>query len=410
MVSPTQTESTPTGSPVDAQRDIEQDNALPNSAAAETALAKIAPPPSVVARLDADSDPQEPVIDTTPADETEIVQEPLSDRSRQIASHSGFSLLPLKSFEPESAAQLEVRPSEPSTTATIHATRLREIAQESLRISHHRLQRQATHSAKKYALEALRSIVSMRDAQVGGNHHAKQLEIAFDAIRESEDFCGRFGVIDQNALKRMVGVHETLALKDQDLENISSLEATESYLAVARSNLALAAGGAREASDALVLLGQIEKQMSRRGDTHAAAVAVTLQRAAIEIEPENAMGYRELGATLLQQGLVQQAAWALNKSVELRPTRAGYERLLEASRRLGDVDTARVCLASLEDPRMQDEIPFQQLTPEAFASTHRPNLASVEPAKAKPPTVEGKPRQVEASKVSFRSLFPFKRR
>ena len=190
-------------------------------------------------------------------------------------------------------------------------------------------------------MEALQSIVAMQDSKAGGNQRAKQLDIAMDAIRESEDFCGRFGPVDERALQRMVGVHETDALKNRDLENVSALEATEAYLAVAKTNLIAAAGGVQEASDALVLLGKIEKQMAGPADTHAPAVAVTLQRAAIEIAPNNALAYQALGTTLLDQGLVKQSAWALGRSIEIQPTRIGYEGLLEAARRLGDVETAR---------------------------------------------------------------------
>jgi hypothetical protein len=249
----------------------------------------------------------------------------------------------------------------------------------------------------------------MRDAEAGGNWNMKKLQIAFDAIRESKDFCGQVGDIDHIALKRMVAVHETDVLKDRDLDNVSGLEATESYLAVARANLVLAAGGFSEASDALVLLGQIEKQNTEAGDTHGAAVAVSLQLAAIEIEPSNAYGYRELGTTLLNQGLVDQAAWALNKSIQIHPTRSSYQRLLEASRRLGDDGTARVCLASLQDPRLPSEIPVQRLSTEQFAASYGPGPTSARPAKAT------KSHSTEASKTHssgarIRSLIPFGRR
>jgi hypothetical protein len=272
------------------------------------------------------------------------------------------------------------------------------------------MHRRATHSAKKYALEALRSIVAMRDAEVGGNQHAKELDVALDAIRESDDFCGRFGPIDQNALRRMVVVHETDVLKGQDLENMSALEATEEYLAVATKNLIAAAGGVREASDALVLLGQIEKQMSAPGDTHGAAVAVTLQRAAIDIAPTNGPGYRELGTTLLDQGLVKQAAWALNRSVEIQPTRSGYQGLLEASRRLGDVETARLCLASLQDPNIADEIPVKELSPDVFAATYKPNLSELKNAPAQTQQTGANAPEAEKTRISLRTLFPFGRR
>ena len=350
------------------------------------------------------------VVAPTPSIASEVAATVPSNRSRRVASDNGFGLLPLDSFESDAAIELRTERDDVSLTATIHSTRLREIAQESLRNSSHRMQRRATHSAKKYALEALRSIVAMRDAEVGGNQHAKELDVALDAIRESDDFCGRFGPIDQNSLRRMVVVHETDVLKGQDLENMSALEATEKYLAVARKNLIAAAGGVREASDALVLLGQIEKQMSAPGDTHGAAVAVTLQRAAIDIAPTNGPGYRELGTTLLDQGLVKQAAWALSRSVEIQPTRSGYQGLLEASRRLGDVETARLCLASLQDPNVVDEIPVKELSPDVFASTYKPNLSELKNAPAQTQPTGANAPKAEETRISLRTLFPFGRR
>jgi hypothetical protein len=351
-------------------------------------------------------------LDTVPSPsiESEVVGSVPSDRSRRVASDNGFGLFPLDSFESVAAVELGSGRDEGSLTATINSARLRELARESLQNSSHRMQRQATHSAKMYALEALRSIVAMRDAEAGGNQRARQLDVALDAIRESDDFCGRFGPVDQNALKRMVAVHETDVLKGRDLENISALEATETYLAVARKNLTAAAGGVREASDALVLLGQIEKRMSKPGDTHAAAVAVTLQRAAIEVAPTNGPGYQELGTTLLDQGLVKQAAWALGRSIAIQPTRSGYEGLLEASRRLGDVETARLCLESLQNPNISSETPVKTLSPDAFAATYKPNLNELKTATPKPQRFEADAPKAEQTRISLRTLFPFGRR
>lgn len=333
-----------------------------------------------------------------------------SDRSRRVANEIGFGLLPLRSLDSSDAVELAPGAAEESLTATIHTSRLRELARESLRRSSDRMRRQATHSAQKYAMEALRSIVAMQDSKAGGNQRAKQLDIAMDAIRESEDFCGRFGPVDERALQRMVGVHETDALKNRDLENVSALEATEAYLAVAKTNLIAAAGGVQEASDALVLLGKIEKQMAGPADTHAPAVAVTLQRAAIEIAPNNALAYQALGTTLLDQGLVKQSAWALGRSIEIQPTRIGYEGLLEAARRLGDVETARMCLDSLQNSRIANQTNVRKLEPAAFASTYKPNMNELRQVKRSAQPVEQGVKKVEPSRVSLRTLFPFSRR
>ncbi|MFK8111972.1 MAG: hypothetical protein AB8B91_07205 [Rubripirellula sp.] len=306
--------------------------------------------------------------------------------------------------------ELRIARQENSPGASIHATRLHKQAREALHTAKARLQKQATHSAQKYALDALRSIVAMQDARVGGNTHSKALDVALDSIREAEDFCGRFGSIDQRAMKRMVTVHETSVLKDQELENLSAIEATEAYLVVARENLVLASAGSREASNALVLLGQIEKLVSTENVTHSAAVAVMLQRSAIEIDDQNGQAFDALGLTFLQQGLAGPACWALKKSIDLQPTRSSYQKLLEASRRMGDADTARICNAALRSNTLPSDLRVQKLSPAAFAATHRPNPATI-PAKTRP--VEPKkvtPEQKTPQRVSLRTLFPFSRR
>jgi len=142
---------------------------------------------------------------------------------------------------------------------------------------------------------------------------------------------------------------------------------------------------------------------------------VTLQRAAIEVAPTNGPGYCELGTTLLDQGLVKEAAWALSRSIELQPTRSGYQGLLEASRRLGDVETARHCLASLRDPGMLSETPVKTLSPEVFAATYKPNLNELKTATAAPqPPAPQLPvadaPNAEPTRISLRTLFPFNRR
>jgi tetratricopeptide (TPR) repeat protein len=256
----------------------------------------------------------------------------------------------------------------------------------------------------------MQAIVSMRDAQDGGNLHSQQLDHAFDAIRESKDFCGEFGNIDANALGRMVIVHETTALKQQDVTRISALEATESYLDFSREQLTLAAGGVREASQALLLLGQIELQMAKPADTHSTSVAVAVQQAAVESDPYFAVGYRVLGATLLSLGMAEEASNCLITSLQIQPTRLAYERLLDASRRLGDADTARICMASLQDPRMDEGDLVYSLTPSEFAATHRPAPASIQPAQSAANREAVKAQAEPVARISFGSLFPFSRR
>jgi tetratricopeptide (TPR) repeat protein len=171
----------------------------------------------------------------------------------------------------------------------------------------------------------------------------------------------------------MVAVHETDVLKQTELDNLSPLRATDLYLASAKSQLVAAAERSREASDALVILARIEKAIENVSESHSAAVALTLQRAAVEIAPDNALAFRELGSSLLNQGLLEHAVAALNRSVQLEPSPDSYRLLLEASRRLGDADLARRCLLALRKNESSGPgVRVRQLAPQQFAATHLP--------------------------------------
>lgn len=301
----------------------------------------------------------------------------------------------------------------PNTVAiNQRAVRLREAARQSFENANQRLMRGATHSAKMYAMQTLRSIAAMQDALVGGNLHTTQLQAALDAIRESRDFGGSFGTVDQIAMQRMVAVHRTLALKDRDLASLSAVEASEAYLAVAGENLVAAAAGAPKASDALVILGKVERVLATTNNAHAAAVAMTMQDAAVQIAPNSAFAHYELGVTLIEQGLIQDAAYSLQRGVALRPTRRGYQKLLQVSRQCGDIDTVQSCLVALKSDHLQTDIPVHLISPDRFAATHRPAPGSyaggVRQIKTNTATAaKAKPDNHEPTRVSWRTIIPF---
>jgi Tfp pilus assembly protein PilF len=295
-------------------------------------------------------------------------------RMRNAAASQGFGMLALDCLEPPAVQveSVEADEVEPSVTATIHETRQRELARVSLQTAVHRLSRGATHSAKRSTIEALTRIVAMLDARGGPNSHAKHLATALDAIRESSDFAGTYGVVDQDSLVRMVAVHKTTVLKNQSLEKISSLQAIEEYLQVAHENLVAACESIVEASDALVLMGKIQLQMNERTDTQAAAVALTYHRAAVSVDPHNAIAHRELGKTLYGQGWIEQAAWSFSRSVELQPTIEHYRLLMQVAQKMGDMETVSQCETAINDPRLAAPLPIRHLDAKSFAATYKP--------------------------------------
>lgn len=369
------------------------------------------------------SEPQPIKLETTIELETRIESKtcqvlPLADLIRQQSepsqtrnSHASIDSRSSTAIE-TIQQQIDVATALRSPVANAQAVRLRESARLSLQKSQQRLERRATHTAKMYANESLRAVVAMQDAGQGGTDHARGLNQAMDAIRESQDFAVRFGVIDQASLARLVTVHKTPVLKGRNLEQVSAIEATESYLNFARFNLVQAAGYAREASDALTILGRVERETASPDNSHALAVAMTMQQAAVEIAPHSMLAHRELGITFSRQGLLELAAESLMHSLDIQPTRIGYERLLELSRRTGDVDTARSCVAALRSGRFPNEISVRTMSPELFATTHRPAPSSIQRQQAESTGHDNRLKKADAEPVrlSLRSILPFGRK
>ncbi len=256
-----------------------------------------------------------------------------------------------------------------SVNSTLHATRLRTQGRETLTRVHQSLKRRSTHTANKQALEALHAIVASRDAAGETNVYGLRLQAALTAIREAEDFCGRYGNVDHLALRRMIESHTTEALKDRDVSGLSAVKAVEIYLSVAKSNLVAASGGLPEAGDALLLLGHVHQKFEKNNSLYNEAVALTLHQAAVEVQPASAIARRELGKTLMNQGLVAQAVDMFVLSNRLTPNRETTQLLLNAARRIGNVPLAEHCMARLQDPRLPSDFPVIRLSPEQFAAT-----------------------------------------
>ncbi|MDA8744971.1 hypothetical protein N9N28_10100 [Rubripirellula amarantea] len=345
------------------------------------------------------------------------------DRARRAADNQGFEMFAVQNLEPPEPNESLLESGTPNITAAIHANRLRELSAISLRDARSRLQRRATHSARKYAHEGLRLAIDVEDSLQGTNQHMRDLQVALAAIRESKDFGGIVGNVDTRTMQRMVAVHETESLKNKDLTTISSIRATEIYLDVARKHLITAGAGSPLAAEAMLLLGLIEKQMPDQSDAHSVTVCLTYQGAAAEVAPNSPGVHREYGKTLLQQGLAHQAVESLQRSVALRPTRGGYQSLLEASRRIGNVALARQCLNALDEPQLVDSTPVRQLPPGEFAASYRPTPATMSPDNTKGSSGASSTKrngsqgsdsteheELNKNRVGFRSLFSFGRR
>lgn len=350
-----------------------------------------------------------PAINQSPSIDLNNAQQ----RTRRVADTQGFEMFAIQNLQPPAPEVSLVENELPNISATIHAKRLRKLAQAALIDSRSRLRRRATHTAKKHALEALRLSINIEDAVDGGNQHVRDLRVAQNAIRESKDFDSITTSVDWRSIQRMVAVHETEILKSDDLKNVSAVQATESYLNLARTKLVSAAGHSALAAESMLLLGMIEKQVLSREDVHSGAVSLIYHGAATEIQPSSAESHREYGRTLLEQGLVNQSIRSLKQSVALKPSRAGYQILLDASRRGGDYDLAQKCIGALNDPALFNDTAVVQLPPRQFAASYRPTPQTINatpsPSASKSVGKSAEPAK-EKTRISFRSFFPFGRR
>lgn len=294
---------------------------------------------------------------------------------------------------PPTASPRQVEIPERSAEISAAASRLRSMARSSMLEGRRLLDRGAIFSAHEATTRSLRQIVQSVDLANISNQSTASLTAALRAIKESKDFSSIYGIDDPGSLGRMVASHQTKVLQGVDLERLLSFAATAMYLQAAEDHLVEALGDYAESGDALILLGRIEQMIAPEDTTYHGAVALAMHSAAARIRPHSAMIHRELGITMLHQGMDRLAAQSLRQSISMRASRRGYRYLQQASARLGDQDTVRQCQYALGSAELQSDAPVKHLEPLAFANTgpaiHSSNPTGA-PATAAAPGAEKK--------------------
>jgi len=281
----------------------------------------------------------------------------------------------------EAASNHFDRPLPPSDEINLGSRRsqLAAAAVEQLRIAHWARQRGATESAKQAATQTLRTIVALRDTEVGDNTFTNELNTAFTAIRESADFSGRYGPVDTAAIERLIEVHQTSVLKGVDTSQLTSARAVEAYLNFAQRRLVNTTAGGPLSAEATMILADLESVAANTRRTidsspdhsplHSAELALMYRRASVEIEPHNAEASAELGRTLLKRSIPGPAKDLLLQSVRVAPTRQRMESLLEAAAKSGDFVLVDQCEKQLASVHLPSELPVTVMSPQEFART-----------------------------------------
>lgn len=268
----------------------------------------------------------------------------------------------------------------PSSTNATVMTRGRQLLDQA-----HRENQVGAYSSAEYSTyEALTQFASALDAEFTSTPTAlDKLQRAEKAMREAGDFAGRYGVVDRDAIVRFVRSHETSVLKlalesESALQALTATMAIDVYLDEARFHLAGLAASSVEIAEALDLLAAIKLGRNDRFSLPQ-ETALCLRRAALQGQPENAALAATLGRQLELAGLLQEARWAMEHSLSIKPDLATTQALISIAERLEDHKGAsRLRIAATlqqggEPFATQPAIPVvTTLTPSEFASISKP--------------------------------------
>lgn len=228
-----------------------------------------------------------------------------------------------------------------------------------------KLDRRVYLTAEDKAIAALELIAQSIDTRQQSSLATRDLRIALTAIREAEDFVGKFGMVDGEAITRMIRSHSTEILKPYNTSNLSGLAAADVYLDWSRRCLTPLATADPLGSEAIRILA-ISHRSRDSGTPFGIATAVHLMRAASDGTPENQRVYRDYQATLEIAGLQNRSRIALAQGTAL-----GEIDDQRALRRPLDGTPATLASArsdnGLQSPQNRD-VEVLEVSPEQFAA------------------------------------------
>jgi tetratricopeptide (TPR) repeat protein len=195
--------------------------------------------------------------------------------------------------------------------------------------------RGAVHTARVELTDALKLVAMALDADQRMTHHTAAMVAGLTALREADDFAVRDSQADVRIdVARLVATHKTPVLKDTVGPGTTPIEALQAYYTCGRQQLVIAGGQQVGASMALYGLGRV--QLST-GDPQGmnGPKAITLQQAALAVDPQNYMAANELGVLLARYGQLSEAEAALRHSIAISPQPESWRNLAEVHRRQG---------------------------------------------------------------------------
>lgn len=204
--------------------------------------------------------------------------------------------------------------------------------------------RRAHYAARAEFFLALRIIAQALDQGGGMGAHSQALAAGMTALAEAGDFVPGPGRVEADVdMARLVQTHRTPVLQKVPPERCTPLAAIQAYLKFAQQQLAEAAGQEVAGAMALYGLGKLHAALETSplgAERLALPKAVAFYQAALLTNPGHYMASNDLGVLLAQSSRYEEARLALEHSVAIQPTAAGWRNLMVVYAALGRTDLA----------------------------------------------------------------------
>jgi len=217
------------------------------------------------------------------------------------------------------------------------------------------------------SIESLRKIAQAIDIQNQDNACTTSVDAAMFAMREAEDFVGRYGIVDSAAIARMVDSHQTPALKPYDTSSMTGIAAADVYLDWARATLARTAQTDPLAAHAIAMLAKSYRQRADESPI-ALAASVHLMRAASMASPRDAGLATELSSVLAQANLPDESRVVAARAGQFAIAKPPID---------SETEVVVASATSRSSGAMQNSIKVEQLTPDEFARISRSEAGPV---------------------------------
>jgi hypothetical protein len=239
---------------------------------------------------------------------------------------------------------------------------LRRSASKSLDEANARLMHRASLSAAAASTDALRLTAHSNDLRLSTSTASEQLRDALMAIREADDFAGRYGTVDSAAIARMVNSHHTKTLKEFDTSQLTGIIAADIYLDSARQMLESMAASDPLAAHAIALLAKSYRQRASESPL-ALATSVHLMRAAVATAPSDRTLVMELASVLDQANMKAEAQALQGRVVSLSVD----SDELSADENAPVIAVVTGVRKSTNPSQAQQAVRIEHISPDAFA-------------------------------------------